>query len=92
MKKLYFENYTICTLFNLCIIYTIYISYYIHFPVEVLADFFHSVFQPEPFGPLPKDCYTQRSKVLPEKLKVIYFLIISWTMNCWCTLKVLPSY
>ena len=33
---------------------------------EVLADFFHSVFQPEPFGPLPKDCYSKRSKVLPE--------------------------
>jgi len=31
---------------------------------EVLADFFHSVFQPEPFGPLPKDCYSQRSSNL----------------------------
>jgi len=24
---------------------------------EVLADFFHSVFQPEPFGPLPQECF-----------------------------------
>ena len=26
---------------------------------EVLADFFQSVFKPEPFGPLPQDCYTK---------------------------------
>ena len=26
---------------------------------EVLADFFQSVFKPEPFGPLPQDCYTE---------------------------------
>ena len=42
---------------------------------EVLADFFHSVLQPEPFGPLPKDCYSKRIKVLPESYILFnYFL------------------
>ena len=38
---------------------------------EVLTDFFHSVLQPEPFGPLPKDGYSKLSNILSESDNIL---------------------
>ena len=57
---------------------------------EVLADFFHSVFKPEPFGPLPKKCYAELNNdyfwdkfmVHPESVaKILSSLDISKSMG-----------